>query len=264
MNFTAKLPLVALVSLAGVLIRAQGQAPPQTNQPAPVFRSETRLVLLDVVVTDPSGHPIGSLKPQDFTVLEDGKPQAILSFDAQAPEIVRPKPAAPVVLPDHEYTNYSPGSGDSSCAVVLVDAVNSNREDLVNVREQLLQFVKKMPAGKQVAIYALAGGLTMLQSFTSDPKLLAAAAERLTARPGSSYTDNRQLFSRCGRGTRSSAAQNPAFLHGIIQNLGEQQESKSSARPGYFRGTRAIGAHARGGARTEKPVLAFGRVSDDH
>ncbi len=46
----------------------------------PVFHSITRLVQVDVVVTDKAGNPIKGLTQSDFTVLQDGKPQPVTSI----------------------------------------------------------------------------------------------------------------------------------------------------------------------------------------
>jgi hypothetical protein len=64
------------VSLATVLVFPLAvfaqDSNPSTAQANPTFRAETHQVLLDVVVTDHSGHFIAGLKPADFTILEDG------------------------------------------------------------------------------------------------------------------------------------------------------------------------------------------------
>ena len=46
----------------------------------PVIRTETRLVLVDTVVTDKKGNYVRDLAQKDFKVWEDGKEQAITSF----------------------------------------------------------------------------------------------------------------------------------------------------------------------------------------
>ena len=50
----------------------------QSNQ---TLRTNTRLVVVDVVATDSKGQPVPDLKASDFTVLEDGKPQKISGFN---------------------------------------------------------------------------------------------------------------------------------------------------------------------------------------
>lgn len=52
----------------------------QTLTPTPVFRGGIDFVRVDVIVTDKSGKPVGDLKPSDFEVTEDGKPQTVETF----------------------------------------------------------------------------------------------------------------------------------------------------------------------------------------
>src|SRR5690606_7770895 len=51
-----------------------------------VFRAEVDLVHFGVVVTDRSGAPVLGLTPDDFEIVEDGKPQAIKFFAGGEPE----------------------------------------------------------------------------------------------------------------------------------------------------------------------------------
>src|SRR5271165_1599345 len=50
----------------------------------PTIQSETRLVLVDTVVTDKKGAYIGDLTQKDFKVWEDNKEQQIKSFSFEA------------------------------------------------------------------------------------------------------------------------------------------------------------------------------------
>lgn len=58
------------------MLSAQQQAPPQ----APAFRSRTTLRAIEVRVVDVRVRPIPGLRQEDFTVLEDGKPQDLRLF----------------------------------------------------------------------------------------------------------------------------------------------------------------------------------------
>lgn len=49
--------------------------------PVATLRATSRLVVLDVVVSDKSGRPVSNLTQNDFTILEDKNPQAIASFE---------------------------------------------------------------------------------------------------------------------------------------------------------------------------------------
>ena len=64
------------------------------QESTPVFRTTSRLVLLDVVVTDKAGRAVRGLTKEDFTVLEDGVMQPVLSFEASgtAPTAGGPEP----------------------------------------------------------------------------------------------------------------------------------------------------------------------------
>ncbi len=60
-------------------------APPQDPDappPQPTFRTDINFVRVDAIVTDKQGRPVADLKPEDFEVQEDGKPQ--IDRDLQA------------------------------------------------------------------------------------------------------------------------------------------------------------------------------------
>src|SRR5438105_1515396 len=69
------------------------------------FHSETRLLLVDVVSSDESDQPILGLKPDDFKVLEDGKPQQIRFFDPHTAATQEKATQVPRELPPHVYNN---------------------------------------------------------------------------------------------------------------------------------------------------------------
>jgi VWFA-related protein len=56
------------------------------------------LIHLDALVTDPSGKPVSGLLPEDFTILDNGKPEAILSFKAVDGTSARPDPPSRLIL----------------------------------------------------------------------------------------------------------------------------------------------------------------------
>src|SRR5579859_1289700 len=98
-----------LLCLAWVFAASPGIAQNSTGSsgaPAATFHAETHQVLLDVVIVDHSGHFVAGLKPADFTILEDGKPQKIVAFAVHAVPATPPPPALPIKLPPNQYTNY--------------------------------------------------------------------------------------------------------------------------------------------------------------
>ena len=53
------------------------------DQPSPTFKTNTNLVIINVAVKDKSGKAIEDLKKDQFTLLEDGKPQQISVFELE-------------------------------------------------------------------------------------------------------------------------------------------------------------------------------------
>jgi len=189
--------LVTLV--AAVTPQAASTAPPQEAKPsatqtapgeeaAPVYESATvlktitRLVVVDVVVTDKNG-PVTGLQRDDFTLLEDGKPQQVRVFNFQ-----QPHPAAAAVvataqprLPENVYTNVPKYNVDSSLNVLLMDGLNTTLPHQAYVRDQMIKYLEKMPEGRPVAVYMLGSRLALLQDFTSNPQILKNVVKNLKA-----------------------------------------------------------------------------------
>src|SRR5919106_988503 len=53
------------------------QTPDRAQQP---IRTGINFVRVDVIVTDNKGEPVLDLKPEEFTITEDGKPQRVEQF----------------------------------------------------------------------------------------------------------------------------------------------------------------------------------------
>jgi len=77
-----------LASLGTILVLAGGIAPSQQPNAVPdsgaVIRTETKVVLVDTVVTDKKGNYVRNLTAKDFKVWEDNKEQAVKSFSFQS------------------------------------------------------------------------------------------------------------------------------------------------------------------------------------
>src|SRR5580698_10542639 len=79
----------------------QSPAQQASHQPSSVLRSSSDLVRIDVEVTDKSGKPIKNLSANQFTVTDEGKPQAITSFsyaDIEAIETATATDDKPIVV----------------------------------------------------------------------------------------------------------------------------------------------------------------------
>ncbi|MBZ5525743.1 MAG: VWA domain-containing protein [Acidobacteriia bacterium] len=157
----------------------QTQSAPDA-QPSTVIRANTRLVLVDVVATDHKGVPVTGLTAQDFTVLEDGKPQTVSSFSFQKPNAVTAgENPAPRKLPPNVFTNVPGYKSGGALNVILLDALNTTNLNQATVHDNLLKVMQKLPNDRPVAVYALGRRLTLLQDFTTDPALLQTALKGL-------------------------------------------------------------------------------------
>lgn len=164
---------IVLALILGCLLFAQ-QPPPDSG--TPVIRVTTRLVLVDVVVTDKPGKPVTGLKPEDFAVQENGKPVKVSMFVSPRQNL----PPAPAALPPGIYSNKpqyrSPGG---PIVVLLLDAANTQFKDQAYARLQMLKFVReRFKPGQHMAVMTLTDSLHVLQDFTTDPQLLYNALDQ--------------------------------------------------------------------------------------
>ncbi|HSK45710.1 MAG TPA: VWA domain-containing protein [Candidatus Binatia bacterium] len=169
------LSLVAFLPSAYSLTNAPSQSQDviQSNQ---TLRTNTRLVVVDVVATDGKGQPVTDLKASDFALLEDGKPQKISGFNFEHPGGA-PAHAVVVNLPPSVVTN-APKFQSNSLNVILFDTVNGDFAEHAYARDQLLKFLNSAELGRPVAIFALQTQLKLLHDFTTDNKALSAAVAK--------------------------------------------------------------------------------------
>ncbi|HET7892624.1 MAG TPA: M28 family peptidase, partial [Candidatus Sulfotelmatobacter sp.] len=86
-------PSVAQPATVAASSRAPVPASVVDTPGTPVFRATTRLVQVDVVVTRKSGEPIEGLSREDFTILQDGRPQTANVFEAHTARDAAPESA---------------------------------------------------------------------------------------------------------------------------------------------------------------------------
>jgi VWFA-related protein len=180
---------------SAVLSSGRGQtAPPPggaRNTPPPVIRTQANLVLVDVVVTA-NAKPVPDLKAGQFHIFENGKEQPISVFEehraGDAPQV-----AAQPALPPHTWSNFPRFALASAANVLLLDALNTPIADQAWVRRQMVDYLRQIPAGTQIAVFTLASRLQMIEGFTSDPGMIDAALTSKSGNPqGSALLDNPQ------------------------------------------------------------------------
>ena len=136
---------------------------------SPVLKVKTRLVVIDVIAQDKKGNPVSGLQASDFRVLEDGAEQRVSVFAFQHPAAAPEQQVAAEaqLLPNH-YRNAPHFAANSALNVILLDGLNSTLLNQAYMRDQMIKFLRTLPQGQPVAIYALGRKLRLLQDFTTD------------------------------------------------------------------------------------------------
>ena len=162
-------------------IPAQQPTPSASAAQAPVatLHTGTKLVVVDVVVRDSSGHPVHGLTREDFVLSEAGKAQTLRSFEEYAAPAVPPAAPKMPALPPGLFTDFTPVPDKGPLNVLLVDGLNTPLARQAYLRQQLLDYVQHLTPGTRIAIFGLADHLYMLQGFTDDPAILRAALARV-------------------------------------------------------------------------------------
>ena len=163
--------LLGLASFLSTPLHSQTATPGENGRQ--VFQANARIVVLDVVVSGKNARPVSGLDKKDFLVSEDGHPQTITNFEVHTG--AQPLQANPTVLQQNIYTNIPRIQQSDSLTVLVLDSLNTPLDDQTHVRTQMLKYLKKLPAGRRMAIFALGTQLRLLQGFTDDPALLTAA-----------------------------------------------------------------------------------------
>jgi VWFA-related protein len=158
------------------------QAPPAADRlqspQTPLIRTNTREVIVDVVVTDDKGNQVTGLPQADFEILEDKKPQRVDFFEEHAARTLPPGALQPLPrMPPNVFTNVPPAPESDAVNVLLLDTLNTPEQDYAYARNQLIQFLHNVPPGTRMAIVSLSDRLTFVQGFTTDANALLAAVE---------------------------------------------------------------------------------------
>jgi VWFA-related protein len=168
--------LIIHLSCIGTLLFGTIPAFSQDKAPAspiPVLKTQVRLVVLDVLVTDSHGKAIANLKPEDFTLTESGTPQTIKTLEDHtaattgAPTGTVTPAATDKPLPPGTYTN-RPKFQSNIWNVIVIDMQNTPPQEQAAAREALRTFARQLPPGAPVALLVMTSdSVKMLVPFTA-------------------------------------------------------------------------------------------------
>ena len=185
------------VALLGLVLLGSSLTAQDTDY---VFRAQAELVLVNVTVRGKDGKFVRDLKPQDFQVKEDGKPQQIVSFDIENTDAIPsldaaqakplgdlPAPASPAAAPA---LASAVEFKDRRLIILFFDLSGMEPDEIdhsVTAAENYLD--KQMAPADLVSIVSLGSSLVVNQDFTSDHRLLKKALQSLNPGAGQGFEE---------------------------------------------------------------------------
>ena len=141
---------ICQVALFAAMARAQQPAAQAPAGDAATIHAETRLVLVDTVVTDKKGNYIRDLAVKDFRVWEDNKEQAIKSFSL-------------------EDDSAAPEKAQKHYLVLFFDNSTMDVGDQMQARQAAAKFIDANTApNRLIAVVDFGGTIKISQNFTTD------------------------------------------------------------------------------------------------
>jgi VWFA-related protein len=179
-RFIAKVPrmrfliaaLLAALAASALVLAQTGPAPPAppaspaqdstapakaSDQPVAVIRTETRLVLVDTVVTDKKGKYVRDLTQKDFKVFEDNKEQPVVNFSAGTDTTVQ-------------------ANAGRRYLILFFDNSTMDTPDQIQARSAASKFIEANAGPDHLmAVVDFGGALRIVQNFTANAATLQAA-----------------------------------------------------------------------------------------
>jgi VWFA-related protein len=169
------------------------------------LKTATEVVLVNVTVRDKNDRFIKDLKQQDFTILEDGKKQDIVSMDventdtvvspeAPKPELLtnlssvpRPTTNAPTARPAPADVNEL---RDRRLIVLFFDLTSMQPEEIERAGKSALEYAdKQMAPADLVSVVSLSNSLKVDLDFTADKETLKSVLSGFSTGVGEGFTD---------------------------------------------------------------------------
>jgi VWFA-related protein len=189
--------------LAGTPMAGHAQQPTQQpNSSTFTMKVQTDIVLTNVVVRDKkTGEVVKGLKESDFTILENGKPQKIASFDYQNVDVAavlreNSTVTGKATIADLLNRNFAASPEalrDHRLIVMFFDLSSMQPEDIDRAVQSAQDYVnKKMQPADLVALVSMATGLSMDQDFTSDKTALLKGLGKYNGTEGTGFANGNE------------------------------------------------------------------------
>ncbi|MEO6982235.1 MAG: VWA domain-containing protein, partial [Edaphobacter sp.] len=189
---------VMLGMLAGTPVVAQQASSDGTF----TMKVEANIVLTNVVVRDKkTGAVVKGLKASDFTILENGKPQKIASFDYQNVDEAavlheNTTVSGKTTIADLLNKNFSSDPAalkDHRLIVMFFDLSSMQPEDIDRAVEAAQDYINKtMQPADLVALVSLDTSLSMDQDFTADKAALLKGVGKYNGTEGTGFTNGNE------------------------------------------------------------------------
>jgi len=170
---------------------------PQSQQPQYRMQVTSELVLVNVVVRDKKGNLVRDLKKDDFTLLEDGKRQAISTFDFENVDEVATAGAAEATVsgaaPDGALLRPSDkpaalNARDRRLMLLFFDFSGMDPEQIERSVDAARKFVQtRMQPADLIALVSLATNMRIDLDFTDDKTKVLSALTAYTSGQGQGF-----------------------------------------------------------------------------
>ena len=188
----------ATVALVLVLLCA---ASPSQQQSDYLLHVQSDLVLVNVTVRDKNGKFVPGLKPENFTILEDNKPQKVVSFDVENVDAVPPpldvtqaKPLPELAPEQKSPVPSAAGTAtefkDKRLIVLFFDLSAMEPDEIDHAVTSAEHYVDtQMAPADLVSIVSLGSSLLVNQDFTTDRALLKKQLEAFSSGSGQGFEE---------------------------------------------------------------------------
>src|SRR5262245_37326184 len=185
--------LLSVLAFALLPLNVASQTPSNQVSPTPsegqfTLKTTTEVVLVNVTVRDRNDNFIKDLKQSDFTILEDNRPQQIISIDTENTDSVVTSQETPKVeLLNDLNANTPPGAApppklsqaeaselqDRRLIVLFFDLSSMQPEEVERAGKSALEYAEKqMAPADLVSVVTLSNTLNVDLDFTADKEEL--------------------------------------------------------------------------------------------